>query len=90
VRKAAANALARVARPQFATDRISTYTDTRRYPDFDSFADRMIANMRFNGYSKEAALAPAVRRRFAETFAAHAAGLISRFASIVSVPRTRW
>ncbi len=71
VRKAAANALARVARPQFATDRISTYTDTRRYPDFASFADRMIANMRFNGYSKEAVLAPAVRSRFAETFAAH-------------------
>jgi hypothetical protein len=71
VRKAAANALARVARPQFATDGISTYTDTRRSPDLDSFADRMIANMRFNGYSKEAVLAPAVRRRFAETFAAH-------------------
>ena len=26
--------------------------------------------MRFNGYSKEAVLAPAVRRRFDETFAA--------------------
>jgi AAHS family 4-hydroxybenzoate transporter-like MFS transporter len=41
------------------------------FSDLDSFADRMIANMRFNGYSKEAVLAPAVRRRFAETFAAH-------------------
>ena len=30
----------------------------------------MIANMRFNGYSKEAVVAPAVRRRFDETFAA--------------------
>ena len=31
----------------------------------------MIANMRFNGYSEEAVLAPAVRRRFDETYAAH-------------------
>jgi hypothetical protein len=31
----------------------------------------MIANMRFNGYSEEAVLAPAVRRRFEETHAAH-------------------
>ena len=41
------------------------------YPDFDLFAARMIANMRFNGYSEEAVLAPAVRRRFEETHAAH-------------------
>ena len=33
-------------------------------------AEQMIANMRFNGYSKEAVVAPAVRRRFDETFAA--------------------
>jgi ubiquinone/menaquinone biosynthesis C-methylase UbiE len=72
VRKAAAAALARFARPQFATGQISHYTDKRSYADFDSFAERMIANMRFNGYTREAVLAPAVRRRFAETFAAHA------------------
>jgi ubiquinone/menaquinone biosynthesis C-methylase UbiE len=71
VRKAAAEALARFARPLFATDQISTYTDRRSFPDFGSFADRMIANMRFNGYTREAVLAPAVRRRFAETLAAH-------------------
>lgn len=71
VRKAAATALARFAKPHFATDQISNYTETRSFPDFDSFADRMIANMRFNGYSKEAILAPDVRRRFAETYAAH-------------------
>jgi hypothetical protein len=45
--------------------------ENRSYPDFDSFAARMIANMRFNGYSEEAVLAPAVRRRFEETHAAH-------------------
>jgi len=71
VRKAAATALARFAKPHFATDQISNYTDTRSFPDFDAFADRMIANMRFNGYSKEAVLAPAVRRRFAEAHAVH-------------------
>jgi ubiquinone/menaquinone biosynthesis C-methylase UbiE len=70
VRKAAAEALAHVARPRFAVDDISTYADTRRYATFDAFAERMIANMRFSGYSKEAVLAPAVRRRFDETFAA--------------------
>jgi SAM-dependent methyltransferase len=71
VRRAAADALARFARPHFATDQISTYTDRRSYADFDSFSERMIANMRFNGYTREAVLAPAVRRRFDETCAAH-------------------
>ena len=58
------------ARPRFAIDQISTYADARRYCNFEAFAEQMIANMRFNGYSKEAVLAPAVRRRFDETFAA--------------------
>ena len=31
----------------------------------------MIANMRFNGYSREAVLAPAVRARFAETLSVY-------------------
>ena len=71
VRKAAAEAMARFARPQFATDQIGTYTDVRSYSDFDAFSERMIANMRFNGYSREAVLAPAVRGRFDEMYAAH-------------------
>jgi len=71
VRKGAAEALAKFARPQFATDQIATYAEKRSYSDFDSFAARMIANMRFNGYTEEAVLAPAVRRRFEETRAAH-------------------
>jgi SAM-dependent methyltransferase len=71
VRKAAATALVRFARPLFATNAVSTYTETRRYSDFESFAAKMIANMRFNGYTREAVLAPAVRRRFAEANAAH-------------------
>jgi ubiquinone/menaquinone biosynthesis C-methylase UbiE len=70
VRKAAAEALSRSARPRFAADRISRYIDPRRFTDFDDFAGRMIANMRFNGYTEEAVRAPAVRDRFAETFAA--------------------
>ena len=71
VRKAAADALSQFARPRFATNDIATYAEMRRYPDFDAFAERMIANMRFNGYSREAVLAPAVRRRFDETHAAN-------------------
>jgi len=71
VRKAAAVALARFARPHFAAAEVLSYADQRSYADFDAFADRMIANMRFNGYTREAVLAPEVRRRFAETSAAH-------------------
>jgi ubiquinone/menaquinone biosynthesis C-methylase UbiE len=71
VRKAAANALASFAKPLFATDRISSYTDQRSYDDFDTFAGRMIANMRFNGYTEEAVLAPDVRHRFAQAHAVH-------------------
>jgi SAM-dependent methyltransferase len=71
VRKAAAAALARFARPAFATDRVATYTDRRTYADFDAFARRMIANMRFNNYTEQAVLAPDVRQRFAETLAAY-------------------
>jgi SAM-dependent methyltransferase len=71
VRKAAADALSRSAKPRFTAGRIARYTDVRRFADFDDFAGRMIANMRFNGYTKEAVLAPAVRQRFDETFATH-------------------
>jgi ubiquinone/menaquinone biosynthesis C-methylase UbiE len=71
VRRVAAEALAHFARPRFAADDVSTYVEARYYPDFEVFAGRMIANMRFNGYSKEAVLAPAVRRRFDETWAAN-------------------
>ena len=70
VRKIAAEALVHFARPHFAVDDISIYADTRCYASFDDFAERMIANMRFNGYSKESVLAPAVRQRFIETVAA--------------------
>jgi ubiquinone/menaquinone biosynthesis C-methylase UbiE len=71
VRKAAAAALVRAARPQFAAAAVLGYTDRRSFADFDAFAGRMIANMRFNGYTEDAVLAPEVRRRFAETHAAH-------------------
>jgi ubiquinone/menaquinone biosynthesis C-methylase UbiE len=71
VRKAAADALSQLVRPHFAAADIATYADRRSYSDYEAFAERMIANMRFNGYSREAVLAPAVRRRFDETFAAN-------------------
>jgi len=71
VRKAAADALVQFARPRFATDDVAIYAEMRRYSDFDAFAERMIANIRFNGYSRDAVLAPAVRSRFDEIVAAH-------------------
>ncbi len=73
VRAAAAAALRGHADPSFAERRQFAYVDTRRYGDFTDFSARMIANMRFNGYTEEAVLAPAVRRRFAETAARHGA-----------------
>jgi ubiquinone/menaquinone biosynthesis C-methylase UbiE len=67
VRAAAREALDRHAAPNFTERRELSYADRRRYSDFDNFAARMIANMRFNGYTEAAVLAPEVRRRFAET-----------------------
>lgn len=71
VRAAASAALRHHADPAFADRRQFSYVDVRRYGDFDDFATRMIANMRFNGYTEDAVLSPAVRRRFAETAARH-------------------
>lgn len=71
VRAAASEALSRHADPHFAARRELLYSDLRRYADFDIFAQRMIANMRFNGYTEAAVLAPEVRSRFAETLATY-------------------
>ncbi|HEY5207929.1 MAG TPA: class I SAM-dependent methyltransferase [Stellaceae bacterium] len=71
VRAAASAALAQFAAPRFAEHRVARYVEVRRYPDFDVFAERMIANMRFNGYTSAAVLAPEVRDRFAATAASH-------------------
>ncbi|MGH7072913.1 MAG: methyltransferase domain-containing protein [Stellaceae bacterium] len=71
VRRQAEAALQQYAAPQFAHIYEFAYCELRRYPDFDQFAARMIANRRFNGYSEEAVLQPAVRARFAEVLAAH-------------------
>ena len=70
VRAGAQAALASDAVPRFGTHRTFSYTDRRRYPSFEIYADRQIRNRRFNGYTEEAVLAPEVRRRFAEMFAA--------------------
>lgn len=70
VRAAAAAALNAYAAPHFGTRRILSYTERRHWKNFDEYAGRMIANRRFNGYTEEAVLAPEVRRRFDEMFAA--------------------
>jgi ubiquinone/menaquinone biosynthesis C-methylase UbiE len=71
VRKAASAALAQHATPNFPRERVLGYTEARRFADFETFAARMIANRRFNGYSEEAVLTPEVRQRFAHTLARH-------------------
>ena len=68
VRAAAAAAVGAHAVPSFATHRVFSYTEKRMWSSFDSYAERMIANRRFNGYTEEAVLAPEVRRRFDEMF----------------------
>lgn len=69
VRAAAAAAIDAHAAPYFGARRILSYTDRRRWANFDAYAERMIRNRRFNGYTEEAVLAPEVRRRFDEMFA---------------------
>jgi SAM-dependent methyltransferase len=71
VRAAANEALSRHADPYFTARRELLYSDLRCSAAFDIFARRMIANMRFNGYTEAAVLAPEVRSRFAETDAIH-------------------
>jgi ubiquinone/menaquinone biosynthesis C-methylase UbiE len=71
VRRLAQAALDTYAAPRFDSTRAFDYHEIRRHPDFETFATRMIANRRFNGYSEEAVLAPAVRLRFDEMLAAH-------------------
>jgi ubiquinone/menaquinone biosynthesis C-methylase UbiE len=66
VRREAAASLVRYAAPQFASERVVVYNEGRSFPDFDSFAERMIESMRFNDYTEDAILAPEVRRRFEE------------------------
>jgi ubiquinone/menaquinone biosynthesis C-methylase UbiE len=68
VRAAAAAALEAHAAPYFGTRRVLSYTDRRRFESFEQYAERMIRNQRFNGYTEEAVLAPEVRRRFDEMF----------------------
>jgi ubiquinone/menaquinone biosynthesis C-methylase UbiE len=70
VRAAAAAALDAHAAPHFGSRRVLSYTDRRRWDGFESYAARMIRNMRFNGYTEEAVRSPEVLRRFDEMFAA--------------------
>jgi ubiquinone/menaquinone biosynthesis C-methylase UbiE len=71
VRANAAAALNVHAAPKFGSHRRLSYSDRRSFDGFETYAKRMIANMRFNGYTEEAVRAPEVRRRFDEMFAAH-------------------
>lgn len=70
VRAAAAAALDADVAPHFGVRRVFSYVDRRHWDSFDTYAKRMIRNMRFNGYTEEAVLAPEVRRRFDEMFSA--------------------
>jgi ubiquinone/menaquinone biosynthesis C-methylase UbiE len=71
VRAAAQAALDAFAAPLFATRERFAYTERRRWDDYETYAQRQIRNMRFNGYTEEAVRSPEVRRRFAEMLDAH-------------------
>jgi ubiquinone/menaquinone biosynthesis C-methylase UbiE len=68
VRAAAAAAVRSDAVPHFGTHQVFSYDEHRRWESFERYAERMIRNRRFNGYTEEAVLAPEVRRRFDEMF----------------------
>lgn len=68
VRSAAAAAVRSDAVPHFGTHQVFSYDEHRRWESFERYAERMIRNRRFNGYTEEAVLAPEVRRRFDEMF----------------------
>jgi ubiquinone/menaquinone biosynthesis C-methylase UbiE len=70
VRAAAASAVRADAVPHFGTHQIFSYGEQRHWESFERYAERMIRNRRFNGYTEEAVLAPEVRRRFDEMFPA--------------------
>lgn len=71
MRAAAQAALDAFAAPLFATRERFAYTERRRWDDYETYAQRQIRNMRFNGYTEEAVRSPEVQRRFAEMIAAH-------------------
>jgi ubiquinone/menaquinone biosynthesis C-methylase UbiE len=71
VRAAAQAALDAFAAPRFSARERFAYTERRRWDDYETFAQRQIRNMRFNGYTEEAVRSPEVRRRFAEMTAEH-------------------
>ena len=68
VRAAAAAAVQSDAVPHFDTHQIFSYDEHRHWESYERYAERMIRNRRFNGYTEEAVLAPEVRRRFDEMF----------------------
>lgn len=68
VRANALRALEEV-RSEFEARDIFLYSDRRVITSFDTFAQRMIANTRFNGYDAADVMAPQVVGRFNELFA---------------------
>ncbi len=68
VRAEAAAILATQA-PLFRTGKRLGYSTRRQHTGFEDYATRMVANMRFNGFTEDQIRAPAVQARFAEVFA---------------------
>jgi len=71
VRRAAAEAMAAFARPYFQREQVIRYRERRTFANFDQFAALAIAGTRFNPYTAEDVLSPAVRDRFEQMFAIH-------------------
>lgn len=71
VRRAAADAMAKFARPRFQSEKEVRYRERRSFANFDEFAALAIAGTRFNSYTAEDVLSSAVRGRFDEMFAIH-------------------
>ena len=77
VRQRAATILAAEAPPLFQRRSTVFYSNRRVHPNFDEYADRMAANMRFNDYTEPQLRAPAVRERF-DAIAAQTGGIFDQ------------
>ncbi|MGF7150289.1 hypothetical protein FHS96_003947 [Sphingomonas zeicaulis] len=72
VRADAVAALSAHAAPVFASETIAFFAEPRMFEGgFDAYAAEAISNMRYNGYTEEAATSEEVRRRFDEMVAIH-------------------
>ncbi len=71
VRAQALAALGDHAAPFFEAETVLSFSEPRRFDDFDGYAAEAIGNLRYNDYQEADILSAEVRERFAEMMARH-------------------